>query len=235
MKTDEPDSVAAPCSFGVWISTKPCESRNSRKSWPTAEVMRKMAWFVRVCLVRQTHRRAAHPEVEGSRVEPSVQRNAVVLHVGLRCQGEPDRDAHLLVLSLGSSRIGQLERLLQRDLGDDVQLCVWSVSFDGAPADARTAAQRVDIHDERTLNTLSSASCTVVLLTGSFGACTTASTSTIVSLGSETAHLTICFETESASTESRAWIVSSRCRSSRKHILAPSQRKRIAGSIAIDS
>jgi len=129
LKTDEPDSVAAPCSFGVWISTKPCESRNSRKSWPTAEVMRKMAWFVRVCLVRQAHRRAAHPEVEGSRVEPSVQRNAVVLHVGLRRQEEADRVAHLVVLSLGSSSVVELEWLLQRDLGDDVQLSVGSAGY----------------------------------------------------------------------------------------------------------
>ena len=91
--------------------------------------MRKMAWFVRVCLVRQAHWRAAYPEVKGPRVESSVQRDAVVLHVGLRCQGEPDRDAHLLVLSLGSSRIGQLERLLQRDLGDDVQLSVGSAGY----------------------------------------------------------------------------------------------------------
>lgn len=49
LKTLAPDSVAAPCSFGVWISMKPWELRYSRKRLHTADDMRKMAWFVGVC------------------------------------------------------------------------------------------------------------------------------------------------------------------------------------------
>mmetsp|Transcript_55930 Transcript_55930/g.117030 ORF Transcript_55930/g.117030 Transcript_55930/m.117030 type:complete len:222 (-) Transcript_55930:718-1383(-) len=44
LNTSAPPSLAPAMSFGVWISTNPFSSRAARNSWPTAELMRKMAF-----------------------------------------------------------------------------------------------------------------------------------------------------------------------------------------------
>mmetsp|Transcript_8515 Transcript_8515/g.30706 ORF Transcript_8515/g.30706 Transcript_8515/m.30706 type:complete len:221 (-) Transcript_8515:451-1113(-) len=47
-KTEDPPSLEPAMILGVWISTKSLDSKFSRKSWPTADWMRKMAWFAGV-------------------------------------------------------------------------------------------------------------------------------------------------------------------------------------------